>query len=134
LNVPFAALTDRDVQDGKSLGETRVARLLQVLDPKLKFKAEEVAKVAKDRGLFLNDYTLEVDLFKCGRHKSMMDTMLELSDNEASKKRATEWRAKPANIDPVQLLKDIGEIGKGRFAQRLATNMTGTPCPTYIKE
>jgi hypothetical protein len=33
-----------------------------------------------------------------------------------------------------KLLSDINAIGKGRFAQRLATNMGKGPCPAYIKE
>jgi putative ATP-dependent endonuclease of OLD family len=42
--------------------------------------------------------------------------------------------ADPSSLDSVQLLSDISDIGKGRFAQRLASNISGTACPIYIKQ
>jgi putative ATP-dependent endonuclease of OLD family len=135
LNVPFAILTDRDPQvGGKNLGNSRAAQLLEVLSPKLKYAEADIIDVAAKRGIFLNDFTFEVDLFKCGRHKSMCKTLLDLSTNGACHERAKKWMADPSSLDSVQLLSDISDIGKGRFAQRLASNISGTACPIYIKQ
>jgi putative ATP-dependent endonuclease of OLD family len=96
--------------------------------------AAKLREAAAANGIFLNDYTLEVDLFKCGRHKSICKTLLELSANDAAKARAQGWMDRPETLDASRLLKDILPIGKGRFAQRLATNMKSGPCPKYIKD
>jgi putative ATP-dependent endonuclease of OLD family len=93
----------------------------------------EVVALARKRGIFLNEHTLEVDLFKC-RPKGTTNVLIDLSENNAAKKRAKAWQDDPKSFDPAQYLADIGAIGKGRFAQRLATRLTGTKCPTYILE
>lgn len=137
LNLPFAVLTDFDPKPvNKNLGEKRVLDLLTYLveeDQPRVARAEQLV-LAREKGLFLNDYTLEVDLFRCGRHKSICKTIIELADSEVAKDRATQWQADPPSLDPEQFLADIKEIGKGRFAQRLAGNMAGNRCPPYIKE
>ena len=33
----------------------------------------------------------------------------------------------------LEFLKDINEISKGRYAQRLSTRLIGNRCPDYIK-
>ena len=35
---------------------------------------------------------------------------------------------------PEQMLQDIEAIGKGRFAQRLASRLKGDICPQYIRD
>jgi putative ATP-dependent endonuclease of OLD family len=85
-------------------------------------------------GFFLNDHCLEVDLFKAGRHKSMSDVIAELTQNGAAKKRAGDWSAKPASMDADQFVRDIIAIGKGRYAQRLASIITKDICPNYIRD
>ena len=138
LDMPFAVLTDLDPQEGGSnLGETRVLRLLEdCMDQNdLKGKGRnELLDLAPQKGFFLNTYTLEVDLFRCGRHQRMCDSLMELSANEAARTRAKAWRATPESLDVEWLLKDITAISKGRFAQRLATRLGGKPCPRYILE
>lgn len=138
LNIPFAVLTDFDPKDaGKNLGEDRVLgllpHLLSIKAMKGKARAELLA-LAKASGLFLNDYTLEVDLFRCGRHKSICRTITELTEVQIAKQRAEGWLKDPTTLDAKRFLADIEEIGKGRFAQRLAGHMGGKPCPAYIKE
>lgn len=138
LNIPFAVLTDFDPQDeGKNLGEKRVLNLLQNVVPAKKLGGKETAellKLAPQKGLFLNEYTFEVDLFKCGRHESMCKTLSDLTEFKKVVERAEEWKNDPSKLDPERFLGDIEKIGKGRFAQRLAGNMTGKLCPVYIKE
>ncbi|AGL00973.1 putative ATP-dependent endonuclease of the OLD family [Desulfoscipio gibsoniae DSM 7213] len=142
LRIPFAVLTDLDPQsDGRYLGHSRVTSLLkEIMDEGEYQKAEDEGKLldlAPNYGIFLNNYTLEIDLFKYKRHKSMCSTLIELTENNAAKERARVWREAPEKLDETKFLKDIGAIGKGRFAQRLATkiaNYKATICPPYIKE
>lgn len=138
LQIPFAVLTDFDPRDGGSnLGEKRILALLPHVASAKSMKGKdtsELVELARTNGLFLNEYTLEVDVFRCGRHKSVCKTMTELTDVQVAKKRAEGWVGDPASLDAKRFLADIEEIGKGRFAQRLAGHMTGNRCPAYIKE
>ncbi|MNG31750.1 hypothetical protein D3C84_1176040 [compost metagenome] len=43
------------------------------------------------------------------------------------------WIANPATLDANNLLGLIERIGKGRFAQALASYVTAANCPTYIR-
>ena len=95
---------------------------------------EEVREATEGMGIFLNEYTFEVDLFRCGRHKSLCTTLSELTTNGAAKKRAGSWKEDPDSLDPDQMLKDIDAIAKGRFAQRLASRLKGDICPEYIRD
>jgi putative ATP-dependent endonuclease of OLD family len=137
LDLPFAVLTDFDPKVGnKNLGEKRVLDLLPHLmaEEQLPVTAQERLAIARDKGLFQNEYTLEIDLFRCGRHKSICKTIKELATSEVAKERAQQWQDNPEALDAERFLADIREIGKGRFAQRLASNMAGNRCPPYIKE
>ncbi|PFN52540.1 ATP-dependent endonuclease [Bacillus cereus] len=140
LNIPFAILTDLDPkEDGKHLGHNRVRKLLsEIMKPEeySEYSLDELLKLASNYGIFMNNYTLEIDLFNSGRHISMCDTIIELSENGAAKKRAKEWRREKCfNADEKQFLKDIEGIGKGRFAQRLASNFQNKKAiPPYILE
>jgi len=137
LNIPYAILTDYDpTNDGDSLGIERIKRLLELITGDT-FDFEEsgkLLKTANDLGLFLNAYTFEVDLFKSGRHKSICNTIVELTENGAAEKRALAWQKKPDSLDAEQMLKDIEGIGKGRFAQRLASRLQKDICPQYIRD
>ncbi len=89
---------------------------------------------AEEDGVFVTDYTLEVALFRTARHRSVTEVIEQLSANGAAVRRAKSWRVNPESIDEVQLLKDISEIGKGRFAQRLSSKIKGSACPESIKK
>lgn len=135
LNIPFALLTDYDPSDGaEGLAVARLTGLLQgILKKDLEANSdEELIDLAKQNGFFANDYTFEIDLFRAGRHKSMCKTIIELTDNGAASKRAEDWRESPDTLDSEQFLRDIEAIGKGRFAQRLATRLKGRACPPYV--
>lgn len=138
LQIPFAVLTDFDPRDGgTNLGEDRILGLLPHVTSAKAIKGKgraELLALGKAKGLFLNEYTLEVDLFRCGRHSSICKTISELSDVQVAKKRAEDWTTTPGTLDVERFLADIEVIGKGRFAQRLASNMRGNRCPAYIKE
>jgi putative ATP-dependent endonuclease of OLD family len=64
----------------------------------------------------------------------MCDVIDELTDNGAARARAKAWKDKPSSLDSDQFIKDIEAIGKGRFAQRLASHLVNQACPTYISE
>lgn len=134
LNKPFAVLTDFDPQsDGSNRGESRIKELLSCLGSH-DMSCGDFEKLAKENGLFLNNYTLEIDLFVDGQHDAICQTIIELSDNPKAKERAKGWRASPKSLDENQLLKDIAHISKGRFAQRLAMRISDTSCPRYIAD
>lgn len=135
--IPFAVITDYDpTDDGGSLGVNRLTALLELITGEEPDFEDEAALLgaAEAMGIFLNEYTFEVDFFRCGRHKSLCNTLSELTTNGAAKKRAAVWKEDPNSLDPDQMLKDIDAIAKGRFAQRLASRLKGDACPKYIRD
>lgn len=42
------------------------------------------------------------------------------------------WEIKPSDVDAKILIKMIEQMGKGRFAQRLASRIGGLTVPHYI--
>jgi len=98
-----------------------------------------VLEVAEENGIFMTEHTLEVAMFKAGRKHSFEAVMEDLSTNGSAKQRAKKWKDDSEALDPNRMLKDIGEIGKGRFAQRWASRMLNWPkknrsCPKSIKD
>ena len=137
LNIPFAILTDRDPGAIGSTGKDRVLRLLsEMVSPGALSGKNEAQQLhlAQQNGIFLNAHTLEIDIFKSGQHASMCATLKELTANGAAKKRADAWSADPNSMDPLRLLADITAIGKGRYAQALASRFKGPSCPPYISD
>lgn len=140
LDMPFAIITDEDPIQGRTcLAHNRVNKLLNVLVKKYIYAGTTKAMFegAKANGVFVTSHTLEVALFKCGRHSSTTKTLEELSVNSKLRERAKAWRDDPASLDTGKLLADIESIGKGRFAQRLAGRIAKTKskaCPGSVKE
>lgn len=136
LNVPFAVITDGDPdEDGDRTGVNRLRNLLSAItgsDAADEEDEDSVVALANANGLFIGEDTFETDLFNCGRANSMCQTLTELTTVNAAKNRADGWKADPSSIDADRFIKDIKVIGKGRFAQRLATRITGNRCPDYI--
>jgi len=138
LRLPFAVITDFDpTRDGHSLGVSRVRKLLSLITGDAALSSVDEATVKRRggrEGIFLNDYTLEVDLFHTGQHEKICQALVELTTNRAAQERASRWQADPSSLDENQFLKDIMGIGKGRFAQRLASLLRPGACPGYIKK
>lgn len=154
LDMPFALLTDFDPLDSKAsqqdvetfdeddddgYGQFRIVKqiLPQLVDDEVLAAMDFYERVdaAPDFGVFLNEYTFEVDLFRCGMEKHFRDAIAGLTTNKAMKARFEGWADAPWTIDEVRFLKDIDSIGKGRLAQRLASLLIGTPppaIPAYI--
>lgn len=155
LDIPFVVLTDFDPkteevsqQDadpdeggpGSSYGENRVVNQIMraAMDPEEWEKVDfaPVLARAKKRGVFLNTFTFEIDLFKAGAENEFAEAIKGLTKNKAMHKRFEKLCADPASVNPKQLLKDIESVGKGRFAQRLASILqaqSSDVCPPYIK-
>ncbi len=148
LNIPFSALTDMDPRQPDSEGNEReplgpdrvVNGMLQHLFTSELWEEsdyEAILDSSSQNGVFINDHTLEIDLFKSGLHECFKSVMEQLSSNSAAKSRMEFWSTNPAELDPIQFLKDIEEVGKGRFAQRLASIIDrnkSKKCPKYIIE
>lgn len=139
LNLPLAVVTDYDPQDdGGSLGEDRVAE--QIIPSILGDKhspatsAERLA-VAETNGVFLNEYTFEVDLFRCGYFCNIARVMEGLCSVKVAVERAKKRAENKTIDDEREFLRDIDYVGKGRFAQRLAAHISESDCkicPDYI--
>lgn len=138
LDLPLAILTDYDPQeDGESLGENRVADEIipAILGSRAPKKTSNRLALAEDLGVFLNNYTFEVDLLRCGYFHSTARTMEDLCAVQIAVERARERATSKLLNDERRFLKDISYVGKGRFAQRLAAHISGSKnrkCPDYI--
>jgi putative ATP-dependent endonuclease of OLD family len=148
LNMPLAVLTDLDPRPPKSdntprkpLGRNRVVNqiLMHLVDEATR-DANDVAglfKMAPSYGVCTNTHTFEVDLFRSGLHHVFAQAMEELRENSRACGRMKEWAQDPSALDIDTFLKDIEFVGKGRFAQRVASIIMEsdlTKCPGYIIE
>jgi len=146
LDIPLVAFTDLDPRpekdDGtprKPLGPNRVVNhmLVYLIDEKTRDSNdfEALLKLSPNYGVFVNSHTFEVDLFQAGLHDAFAEAMERLGGNSRIRERMKNWAADPRTIDVDAFLKDIESVGKGRFAQRLASIIIEsdlTVCPKYI--
>jgi putative ATP-dependent endonuclease of OLD family len=140
LSIPFAVITDEDPVAGKPpLAHNRVLSLVSTINPEYEYSDDTTTLFdeAASAGAFVTGHTLEVAIFKCGRKVSVTKTIEELSRNKKARQRAASWRVDPGSLDASRLLGDIEAVGKGRFAQRLASRISkvkGDACPDSVKE
>lgn len=146
LNMPVAALTDMDPRppkkDGtarKPLGPERVVNqmLNRLVDEATweKKSFDYLLANAPKFGVCMNGHTFEVDLFKCGLHEAFAETMEALGGTTRAKERMKQWANEPNTLEVGTFLTDIETVGKGRFAQRLASVVADSglmACPNYI--
>ena len=146
LDIPLVAFTDLDPRpdkdDGtprKPLGPKRVVNhmLVHLVDEKTRDAKDfdALLKLAPNYGVFVNSHTFEVDLFQEGLHDAFAEVMEGLGGNSKIRERMKNWAADPGTLDVDAFLKDIESVGKGRFAQRLASIIVEsdmTACPKYI--
>ncbi len=137
LQIPFVVLTDRDDIDGTDFGMSRLDGLLEILDPLLdqtELSDEEVLDAGEEVGVFLNADTLETELFRNGLAEAMQAVLVEnASLGRPSRSVLQDWVDAPTTLDGPRLLRMIAKVGKGRFAQLLAPNVTEDACPDYIE-
>lgn len=139
LNIPLSIITDYDPKPvgKKPLVHNRLIRLLDFIDNDYEhhvYNTSELIDYGEDEGIFVNSFTLEVDLFDA-MSDEVTTTLIELAPSEVAKTRAENWRDEES-IDgsEARYLSDIEKIGKGRFAQRLSTNLTDEIIiPDYVK-
>ncbi|MER2127937.1 AAA family ATPase [Solibacillus sp.] len=137
LNIPFAILTDYDPTEKLPLVHNRLIKLLNFIDKKHtydKLDTNSLVSYGKDAGIFTNGHTLEVDLFAT-MPGEITQTLKELTTNKNAIVRAETWKMSNSIKGEEKIyLSDIESIGKGRFAQRLATNLTeASVIPAYLK-
>lgn len=142
LNIPLAVLTDYDPADAMAdgaqrppLGLSRASMMLSALGDTIVDGPQRI-KAAERNGIFLNNHTFEVDLFRSGLQEEFAAAMEGTSGNRKATERMHGWAEEPDSLDIPAFLSDIDDVGKGRFAQRLATIIAGvkpTACPDYIK-
>ncbi|AJY46873.1 ATP-dependent nuclease [Martelella endophytica] len=148
LGIPFSVITDYDEVDEMPRANNRALKLIRIIDE----AAEEgdtdaVIKAIEDKGtwketfaeiekfgIFVNGSTLETELFEGDYAQEMIDTLREQKFGAGRKAFLDAWEAQPEDFDADELLKMIEQMGKGRFAQRLATRSAGKPVPDYIKD
>jgi putative ATP-dependent endonuclease of OLD family len=83
-------------------------------------------------GVFTNVHTLEVDLFKGGFGAATLETLREGKFGPERSAWIDAWESNPATLDIERFLSMIDDMGKGRFAQRLATRIADLDPPEYI--
>lgn len=146
LDLPFAAFTDYDPRKPRTDGSPRdplgpprvVNQMMAALVDKSTWDAKEfddILKMAPRYGVFMNVHTFEVDLFAAGLGDAFSQAMADVGANGSMRDRMKSWAAEPASLDADAFLRDIEAVGKGRFAQRLASVIVQsavTACPEYI--
>lgn len=148
LGIPFSIITDWDPRvQGGPLGFNRSWKLVETIEttrtgtsPKELIKelraiedGNKFASRCEEHGVFSNIDTLEVDLFKDGKFtKSIVETLRETSWSPERKGWIDDWENDAETLDVDNYLKLIDVVGKGRFAQRLASRIKGVAPPAYI--
>jgi putative ATP-dependent endonuclease of OLD family len=147
LEIPFSVITDWDPRSAAHpLGFNRALEMVRTIlrirsgrDPRriiaelrdLSFGDFETR--CDGYGVFTNEDTLEVDLFEDSDF--IAPILATLRDENLSEERTTwvdGWEDDPDTLDIDNYLKLIETIGKGRFAQRLASRVAGVEPPRYI--
>lgn len=138
LDIPFVVLTDLDPRaDGSTpYARPRVENLLVALgfDEIWADAAtdDEVFDEAEDCGIFVNDSTLELELFEKGLGAAMKE-VFEAADTFTKRAPILQgWIDDVSSLDGPKLLGWIERIGKGRFAQALAPYVDANTCPEYL--
>jgi putative ATP-dependent endonuclease of the OLD family len=150
MGIPFAILTDWDVRDGATArGHARAGNLVRTIE-RAKNEGQVPAAVmarlgdddedarrtlAAEYGIFTNADTLEVDLFGDDDFRDLViATLREYGFGQTRSAFIDGWEADPDTLDKDAFLAMVETIGKGRFAQRLASRMNGEAPLTYIRD
>ena len=149
LGIPFAIITDWDPRAvGRALGYKRAANVIRTISRTptgavpvaVRERLDEpdendLRQIAREFGIFMDQDTLEIDLF---RHDDFSDVMIEtLREGGFGPTRTRwidEWEEDPDSLDRENFLALVETIGKGRFAQRLASRIVGLEPPEFIRD
>lgn len=146
LGIPFAVITDFDKIDGTPRSYKRCLKLTRVIDTARGgadtdglidgIEAMDSYDKSYDKfeefGLFVNDSTLETEMFGGDYAEAMIATLREHNFSDERLALLDAWEAKPSDVDAKILIKMIEQMGKGRFAQRLASRTAGLQVPHYV--
>jgi putative ATP-dependent endonuclease of the OLD family len=150
MGIPFAVITDWDEisEESKPLGINRSVKLVGTIEFR-RTGSVPVALVKELRalddrnefgerveafGVFLSNQTLEIDLHQIEAYREpIYDTLREGGFGPERAARIEGWASGKKELDEDQYLALIESIGKGRFAQRLATRLGGLELPGYIR-
>jgi putative ATP-dependent endonuclease of OLD family len=94
---------------------------------------DSFCEACEEYGIFSNLHTLEVDLFQSDFRPAVIATLREAGLSAERKEWLQSWEADPETVDAEKLLALIEDVGKGRFAQRLATKVRDLDPPDYIE-
>jgi putative ATP-dependent endonuclease of the OLD family len=83
-------------------------------------------------GIFSNSDTLEIDLFENGYAEAIIEILQEATLGSERTALVKQWADGHNTLDPDKFLAIVELIGKGRFAQRLATRIVEIEVPPYI--
>ncbi|MRV70678.1 AAA family ATPase [Duganella sp. FT92W] len=149
LGIPFAVITDWDPRDGQlPLGHNRVLQLINAVELQ-RTGQEPIQLLAELRalssyaqfdqrcaqhGMFTNVNTLEVDLFEGDFIEPIVEALREENLSVQRQRWVTAWEEDPDTLNHENYLKLIEAVGKGRFAQRLASRIEGLEPPSYISD
>lgn len=141
LNIPFIVLTDRDPQgENDPLAYDRVRKLLKHLgmdDEDLdEYDVDDLFEEGEMSGIFINQDTLEVDLFNAGMGPAMATIFAKAASSWGIRRQdmMNAWLANRPSMVRNKLLDLVEEVGKGRFSQALAAHVDAAMCPEYIKK
>jgi putative ATP-dependent endonuclease of OLD family len=96
---------------------------------------DERRTLAAEYGIFINGDTLEVDLFGDDDFRDLViATLREYGFGPTRRGLIDDWEADPTSLDKQAVLAMVETIGKGRFAQRLASRMNDEAPLTYIRD
>jgi putative ATP-dependent endonuclease of OLD family len=140
LGIPFAILTDGDPEQ-KFNGIQRALQIIEkstedAIFKKLnaKYDADRLKVVKRylaQRGVFVNDWTLETTLIEAGLHNELKMVFDELGDEmnkeiKAGVNHIDAYLAMPSSDNMKKILNSIADSrwGKGRFAHRLAKHIS----------
>jgi putative ATP-dependent endonuclease of OLD family len=147
LGIPFSVITDYDEVNDVPRAYNRCLKLVRTIDEAR--DGEDTDAVITDIedgsyqdsfemmepfGIFVNTDTLETELFDGDYAQEMIETLREHSFGRTRMTLLGEWEEDPGTVDHKVLLKMIEQMGKGRFAQRLATRIPGNTVPDYISK
>lgn len=146
LAIPNAVMTDGDPRESKgkivSAGLQRGIRLISSTKTREQIQAMwdagdqiEVQKGLASQGIFVGEDTLEVDLLDQFSDE-MKETYSELRNSEKANQNFS--AAVDGALSDTALRQDmldrIEAVGKGRFAQRLASKVKDQNPPEYIQQ
>ena len=146
LGMPFSILTDWDPTVTSARGKARVKTLVRAIETASGGQLPEgleddldeadearIRELGEGYGVFVNQHTLEVDLYRDGFGEAILETLSEAGFGTKRSDLIETWQGAPQEMEPKVLLALIAAVGKGRFAQRLAALLEEGEPPEYIR-